>query len=79
MIQFLAGKGAKLETMDQFGQTPLSIAMAVTTEGIGVDYFHVPRFAHPTTVDLLLKLGATPLEASGVKRIDAPPQNLQAK
>jgi len=79
MIQFLVGKGAKMDTMDQFGQTPLSIAMAVTTAGIGVDYFHVPRFAHPTTSDLLLKLGATPLEKSGVQRIDAPPQNLQAK
>jgi hypothetical protein len=50
--------------------------MAVTTAGIGSDYFHVPRFPHPTTVDLLLKLGATPLEQSGVQQIDAPPENL---
>ena len=76
MIQFLAGKGAKMDMLDQFGQTPLSISMAVTTAGIGADYFHVPRFAHPTTVDLLLKLGATPLEQSGVEQIDAPPENL---
>jgi ankyrin repeat protein len=74
MIQFLVSKGAKMDILDQFGQTPLSIALAVTTAGIGVDYFHVPRFAHPTTVDLLLKLGATPLEKSGVQQIDAPPQ-----
>ena len=76
MIQFLVGKGAKMDIIDQFGQTPLSIAMAVTTAGIGADYFHVPRFPHPTTVDLLLKLGATPLEQSGVQQIDAPPENL---
>lgn len=79
MIQFLVSKGAKMDTMDQFGQTPLSIALAVTTAGIGVDYYHVPRFAHPSTADLLLKLGATPLEASGVKRIELLPENLQPR
>jgi len=76
MIEFLVSKGAKMDILDQFGQTPLSIAMAVTTAGIGADYFHVPRFEHPATVDLLLKLGATPLEQSGVQQIDAPPENL---
>ena len=79
MIQFLVSKGAKMDVLDQFGQTPLSISMAVTTAGIGADYFHVPRFPHPTTVDLLLKLGATPLEKSGVQQIDAPPETLLRK
>lgn len=77
MIQFLVAKGAKTDIMDQFGQTPLSIALAVTTAGIGVDYYHVPRFVHQSTADLLLKLGATPLEASGVKRIELGPENSQ--
>jgi cytohesin len=77
MIQFLVGKGAKMDVFDQLGQTPLSIALAVTTAGIGVDYYHVPRFAHPSTAELLLKLGATPLEVSGVKPIDLSPENLQ--
>lgn len=77
MIEFLVAQGADMEIMDQFGQTPLSIAMAATTAGIGVDYYHVPRFAHPTTVELLLKLGATPLEESGVELIDLSLENLQ--
>jgi hypothetical protein len=79
MVEFLVGKGAKMDTLDHFGQTPLSIALAVTTAGIGVDYYHVPRFVHQSTAELLLQLGATPLEASGVNQIDAPPQNLQPK
>jgi hypothetical protein len=53
--------------MDRFGQTPLSIAYAVLTEGIGAAYYQTPRIYRQETADLLLKLGATPLERSGVK------------
>ncbi len=67
VIAYLASKGAKLDAMDAFGQTPLSISYAVITEGIGDSYYQVPRIYRKQTADLLLKLGATPLEKSGVK------------
>jgi ankyrin repeat protein len=69
VIEFLAGKGAKLDAMDRFGQTPLSISYAVITEGIGAAYYQTPRIYRQETADLLLKLGATPLEKSGVKGV----------
>src|SRR5262245_18116323 len=69
VIDLLAGKGAKLDTKDQFGQTALSISYAVITEGIGDAYYQVPRIYRPETADRLLKLGATPLEKSGVKGV----------
>ena len=69
VIAYLAGKGAKLDAMDGFGQTPLSISYAVITEGIGAAYYQVPRVFRKRTADLLLKLGATPLEKSGVKGV----------
>ena len=69
VIAYLAGKGAKLDAMDEFGQTPLSISYAVITEGIGAAYYQVPRVFRKQTADLLLKLGATPLEKSGVKGV----------
>ena len=67
VIAFLSGKGAKLDTMDHFGQTALSISRSVITEGIGAAYYQTPRIYRRETSDLLLKLGATPLEKSGVK------------
>ena len=67
VITFLGGKGARLDAMDQFGQTPLSISLSVITEGIGAAYYQTPRIYRKETADLLLKLGATPLEKSGVK------------
>ena len=67
VIAYLGTKGAKLDAMDGFGQTPLSISYAVITEGIGAAYYQVPRVYRKQTADLLLKLGATPLEKSGVK------------
>jgi ankyrin repeat protein len=67
VITYLAGKGAKLDAMDRFGQTPLSIAYSVITEGIGAAYYQTPRIYRAETANLLLKLGATPLEKSGVK------------
>jgi cytohesin len=69
IIEYLASKGAKLDAKDKFGQTPLSIASAVVTAGLG-QYADVrPRKYRTTTVDTLLKSGATPLAASGVERV----------
>lgn len=65
-IVYLAGKGAKLDTMDGFRQTPLSIALSIITDGIGDAYYQIPRVLRPETAGRLLKLGATPLEKSGV-------------
>jgi uncharacterized protein len=65
---YLVSKGAKMEAKDEFGQTPLSIAMSVLTKGIGKDRrLQIPRVYRKETTQLLLKLGATPLEKSGVE------------
>lgn len=67
VVELLVHKGARLDAIDDFGQTPLSIALLIITEGIGAAYDQTPKFYRPDTADLLLKLGATPLERSGVK------------
>ena len=67
VIQFLVEHGAKMDVMDKFGQTPLSIAEAIITVGLGDDAIRRPCCLRKSTSGLLLKLGATPLEASGVK------------
>ncbi|MSO21371.1 MAG: ankyrin repeat domain-containing protein [Acidobacteria bacterium] len=69
IIKYLVSKGAKLEALDKFGQTPLSIAEGVITTGI-VDFSKKPHGPHKPTADLLLSLGAIPLEKSGVERVD---------
>jgi uncharacterized protein len=66
IVQFLVSKGAKLDVFDQFGQTPLSIAQAVVTAGLGGNADVRPRRYRKSTVELLLKLGATPTERAGV-------------
>ena len=67
VIQFLVEHGAKMDVMDKYGQTPLSIAEAIITVGLGDDAVKRPCCLRKSTSDLLLKMGATPLEASGVK------------
>ena len=67
IIKFLVDNGANPNIMDMFGQTPLSIAYAIVTEGMGDNYNQTPRIFRKDTADLFLTLGATPLEASGVK------------
>jgi hypothetical protein len=42
IIEFLAAQGAKLDTMDSFGQTPLSISYAIITKEIGDAYYQTP-------------------------------------
>ncbi len=71
IIEFMIKDGANMNTMDKFGQTPLSISYAIVTEGIGDNYNQTPRTYHSDTADLLLSLGATPLEASGVKIVSS--------
>src|SRR5690606_38612415 len=67
VVELLVEHGAELDAFDEFGQTPLSIALAVLTEGIGARYAQNPKFLYQDTADLLLELGATPLAQSGVK------------
>ena len=69
IIQVLVDKGAKLDVFDGFGQTPLSIAEAVVTKGLGENADVRPRRFRESTVKLLLKLGATPTERAGVQAV----------
>jgi cytohesin len=67
-IAFLVSKGAKLDTKDRFGQTPLTISLSILTKGIGTDRrLQIPRIYRKETSELLLKLGATPVDRSGVE------------
>jgi hypothetical protein len=66
VVAFLASKGAKLDAMDGLGQTPLSISLSVLTKEAGARRLQVPRRFRGETAELLLKLGATPLNKSGV-------------
>jgi hypothetical protein len=66
VIEYLAGKGANLDAKDEYGQTPLSIASTTLTKEVSTHGYQAPRVIHPDTIALLLKLGATPLERSGV-------------
>jgi len=66
VISFLVSKGADVNQMDVFGQTPLSISLAVLTQDIGARRPLIPRRFRKEVAELLLKLGATPLDKSGV-------------
>ena len=66
VIEYLVKKGAKINDMDAFGQTPLSISLAVLVQDIGARRLQIPRRYRKDVAELLLKLGATPLDKSGV-------------
>ena len=66
-IQLLVENGAKMNIIDRFGQTPLSIAQGIVTVGLGNAANRRPRNVRRDTADLLRRLGATPLDASGVE------------
>jgi uncharacterized protein len=66
VIEYLVSKGAKLETKDQLGQTPLSISLSVLTKEAGAKRLQIPRRYQGDTARLLLRLGAVPLNQSGV-------------
>jgi hypothetical protein len=56
----------RIGAKDSFGQTPLSISYAIITKEIGDAYYQTPRVFRRDTADLLLKMGVTPLDRSGV-------------
>ena len=66
LIEFLVSKGAKIDAMDSFRQTPLSISLSVLTKEAGAHRLQIPRRYRPEVAEMLLKLGATPLDKSGV-------------
>jgi len=66
VIEFLVGKGAKMEAKDELGQTPLSISLSILTKEAGARRLQIPRRYRGDTAQLLLGLGATPLNKSGV-------------
>jgi uncharacterized protein len=67
VVEFLIQKGARTEVIDEYGQTPLSIASAVITEGAKDHYYQSARIIRQSTAELLLKLGAKPLDQSGIQ------------
>ena len=66
VIEYLVSKGAKIDQKDEFGQTPLSISLSVLTKDIGARRLQIPRRYRQETAQLLLKLGASTLEKTGV-------------
>ena len=64
VVQFLADKGAKLDVRDKYQQTPLSIATGVRLPWIPYGD-ELGEIIQPSTRDLLLKLGAEPLDTPG--------------
>jgi ankyrin repeat protein len=66
LVEYLVSKGANVDAKDTLGQTPLSISLSVLTKEAGARRLQVPRRFRGDTAELLLKLGATPLNRSGV-------------
>ena len=64
VVQFLVDKGAKLDVRDKYQQTPLSIAAGERLPWIPYGD-ELGEIIQPSTRDLLLKLGATPLNTPG--------------
>jgi ankyrin repeat protein len=62
MAQFLVEKGARMDVKDIFGQTPFSIAAGQIGARI-VEFQKKPFGPHPSTANLLRKLGADPFFA----------------
>ncbi len=64
VAQLLVEKGAKIDVRDKYQQTPLSIATGRCLPWIPYGD-ELCEIIQPSTRDLLLKLGATPLDAPG--------------
>jgi ankyrin repeat protein len=64
VVQFLVARGAKLDVRDKYQQTPLSIAAGERLPWIP-NGEELGEIIQPSTRDLLLKLGATPLDTPG--------------
>ena len=58
-VQFLVDRGATLDVIDVFLQTPWSIAEGIIGAGI-VNFNKKPSGPHPSTAQLLLELGSDP-------------------
>ena len=67
VIELLVSRGAKIDAFDKLGQTPLSISLSVLTKDAGAKRLQIPRRYRGETAKLLLALGATPLDKSGVQ------------
>ncbi len=70
IIQLLADRGADLNAMDNYGRTALLIAAGDPKRLIGIfnkRWIQLPR-PHASTAELLLKLGATPIEKLKIER-----------
>ncbi len=61
IIEYLVSKGAKLDVQDEMGQTPLTIADG-DPNWLSDDH---DRKQHPSTVELIRKLGGDPLARMG--------------
>jgi uncharacterized protein len=75
VLEVLIKNGARMDVVDGFGQTPLSIAQAVVTRGVVNDAYKRARAYRRTTSELLIKLGAPSLEASGVQVLQSLPED----
>jgi ankyrin repeat protein len=64
VVEYLVQKGAKLDVRDRYQQTPLSIAAGERLPWIP-NGDELGEIMQPSTRDLLLKLGATPLSTPG--------------
>ena len=69
VIQFLVEKGANVNAKDKAGQTPLHKALNIKPAGAVARNVN-PYLYRKSTADLLLKLGATPVNASVAQRSD---------
>jgi len=74
VVQYLVQKGGKLDVRDKYQQTPLSIAAGERLPWIPYGD-ELGEIIQPSTRDLLLKLGATPLDAPGYFK---PPEDSEA-
>jgi ankyrin repeat protein len=64
VVRLLVAKGAKLDVRDKYQETPLSVATGERLPWIPKDE-ELGEIIQPSTRDLLLKLGATPLSTPG--------------
>jgi ankyrin repeat protein len=64
VVQFLIARGARVDVRDKYQRTPLSIAAGERLPWIP-DGLRLSDMIQPSTRDLLLKLGATPLNTPG--------------
>ena len=64
IVQFLVEKGAKVDAKDKIGQTPWTIAEAISPVVNNQGSLRL----HKSTADLLLKLGATAIDPAELRR-----------